>query len=57
MSDFRSGPHRKYVNPDTQYTASELRDCSGSCHVYTDATLSTILERRSSEHRVSDSEF
>jgi len=56
-SDFKPGPHKKFENPDTFYTVGELRDCTGACHVYTDATLSTIKKRRTGEHRVSDSEF
>jgi hypothetical protein len=56
-NDYESGPHEKHENPDVRYSVSELRDCSGSCHVYTDSTLSTIKDRRDGEHRVSDSEF
>ena len=56
-NDFERGPHKKYENPDTFYSVSELRDCSGSCHFYTDATLTTIKELRNGEHRVSDSNF
>jgi len=55
--DFKSGPHKKHENPDAQYSVSELRDCSGSCHIYTDSSLTTIKERRNREHRVSDGEF
>jgi hypothetical protein len=56
-SDYKPGPHKKYENPDTTYTPEELRDCSGSCHTYTDSTLTTIKERRSGEHRVGDGDF
>lgn len=50
--DFRPGPHKKWENPDTFYTVGELRNCSGSCHVYTDSTLTTIRSRRGGpEHR------
>lgn len=56
-SDFKPGPHKKHENPDQSYTAEELRDCAGSCHIYTDATLTTIKERRSGEHRVSSGDF
>lgn len=45
-NDFRSGPHKKHENPDVSYTVAELQDCTGSCHVYTDSTLSTIQELR-----------
>lgn len=56
-NDFRSGPHKKHENPDLSYTVSELRDCTGSCHIYEDATLTRIKETRTREHRVSDREF
>ena len=49
--DYETGPHTKYLN--TKYTVSELRDCAGSCHEYTDATLNTIRRTRNSEHRPS----
>jgi hypothetical protein len=56
--DFKTGPHKKYGSPTTlNYTVSELRDCTGSCHVYTNSSLTTIKERRNSEHRVSSGEF
>jgi len=56
-SNFRPDPHKKYENPDAFYTVEELRDCSGSCHIYTDATLTTIKQSRNGEHRVSDGSF
>jgi hypothetical protein len=56
-SDFKPGPHKKHENPDVTYTPEELRDCSGSCHTYTDSTLTTIKKRRSGEHRVGDGDF
>jgi hypothetical protein len=44
------GSHPKFGN--TKYTVSELRDCSGACHIYTDASLATIKTRRNGpEHR------
>lgn len=56
-NDFKQGPHKKYENPDTKYTVEELKDCSGSCHVYTDPTMSQIKDTRNREHRVSDGNF
>jgi hypothetical protein len=50
-NDFEPGEHRK-VRDGANYTAGELRDCSGACHVYTDSSLTTIESRRSGEHRV-----
>lgn len=56
-NDYEQGPHKKHENPDRKYTVQELRDCSGSCHVYTDATLTQIKETRNGEHRVGDKDF
>lgn len=55
--NFTPGPHKKYESPDTFYSVSELRDCSGACHLYTDSTLTVIKQLRPGEHRVSDSGF
>jgi hypothetical protein len=51
-SDYRPGEHKKVDSPQILYTVSELRDCTGACHEYTDATFTTIREARSGEHRV-----
>jgi hypothetical protein len=56
-NDFKQGPHKKYETPDTKYTVQELKDCTGSCHVYTDPTESQIEKTRNGEHRVSDGDF
>lgn len=56
-SRFKSGPHKKVESPLILYTVSELRDCSGSCHVYTDATLTVIKKARSGEHHSTDGGF
>lgn len=56
-SDYKTGPHKKHENPDRNYSVSELRDCSGSCHVYTDSSLTKIQKRRDREHRVGDGDF
>jgi hypothetical protein len=57
-TDFKQGPHKKYTTPATAYyTASELRDCSGACHVYTDSSMTTIKTRRSGEHRATSGGF
>ena len=53
-SDFKSGPHKKYENPDHRYSVGELRDCTGACHVYTNSSLTTIKKHRSGHHRVTD---
>ncbi|MCU7944768.1 MAG: hypothetical protein KZQ87_19035, partial [Candidatus Thiodiazotropha sp. (ex Cardiolucina cf. quadrata)] len=54
-NEYRTGPHDKYG--DVKYNVSELRDCAGACHEYTDSSMTTIRRRRSGEHRVSDGEF
>jgi hypothetical protein len=56
-NDYRSGPHRKYQNPDANYTVSELRDCAGACHIYTDSSMTTIATRRNSHHRTNSGGF
>jgi hypothetical protein len=50
--DYKPQLHPKFQRPMTvYYTVSELRDCTGACHIYADATMRTILTRRFSEHR------
>ncbi|MBW2294018.1 MAG: cytochrome c3 family protein [Deltaproteobacteria bacterium] len=51
--DYKTGPHKKHENPDAKYSVSELRDCSGSCHIYTDSSLTKIKDRRDRKHRPS----
>ncbi|WP_232432927.1 hypothetical protein [endosymbiont of Ridgeia piscesae] len=53
--DYESGPHKKYGN--TRYSVSELRDCSGACHVYSDSSMTKISKSRNREHRVSDRDW
>jgi hypothetical protein len=57
VNDYKSGSHKKYENPDANYTVSELRDCSGSCHIYTDSSMTTIKKSRNNEHSVNDGGF
>jgi hypothetical protein len=41
-----------------KYTVGELHDCTGACHVYTDATLGTLAKSRPGNyHRVGDAAF
>ncbi len=54
---FKTDPHTKTQNPKTFYTVSELKDCAGSCHVYSDATMTTIIKSRSGEHKASGGDF
>lgn len=55
--DFKPGPHKKTENPDRRYTVSELRDCSGACHIYADSSLSRIKKSRSGKHRSGNGDF
>jgi hypothetical protein len=50
-NDFKRDAHKKVDGPTIFYTVSELRDCTGACHQYTDATFSTIEKTRNGEHR------
>jgi hypothetical protein len=55
-SKYTPDPHTKFGN--TKYTVSELRNCSGACHVYTNSTLTTIQSRRAGpQHRVTARSF
>jgi hypothetical protein len=52
VSNYRPMAHPKFQRPMTvYYTAAELRDCTGSCHIYADSTQRTIVTRRFGEHR------
>jgi hypothetical protein len=55
--DFKMDEHKKVDSPTIYYTVGELKDCSGSCHLYKDATLSTISKTRTGEHRATDGSF
>lgn len=57
QNDFDAGEHTKVQSPQINYTAAELKDCSGACHVYTNSSLTTIAQRRSGEHRPNDGGF
>jgi hypothetical protein len=46
---YAAGSHRKYGS--VNYTVSELRDCAGACHEYTDSSMTTILRSRTGHHR------
>jgi hypothetical protein len=56
-NDFEADEHKKTDTPRTLYTVSELRDCAGACHTYTDATMTRIKETRNSHHRVNSGSF
>jgi len=57
-----AAPFRPTSHPKTaaglKYTLSELRDCTAACHVYSDATLGTVVKAvPANHHRVGDSAF
>ena len=55
--DFKPAAHPRTIKGVT-YTASELANCSGACHVYSDTTQSTITRSLPGpHHRVSDATF
>jgi hypothetical protein len=52
VSNYRPMAHQKFERPvAVYYTALELRDCTGACHLYTDNTQRTIKTRRAGQHR------
>jgi hypothetical protein len=55
--DFKAAAHPKTTG-GILYTSSELRDCAGACHVYSDASLKTIVKSRPGPyHRPSNVAF
>jgi hypothetical protein len=55
---YKPAAHLKFIAPHPMpYALPEVKDCSGACHVYTDATLRTIKERRASRHRAGGGGF
>jgi hypothetical protein len=55
--DFKADVHLKTV-AGQKYTATELRSCAGACHLYSDATQTTIVTLVPGPyHRVSDAAF
>ena len=56
-SDFKPGEHKKVASPQVLYTVSELRDCSGACHQYTDSTFTKISKTRTGQHRSTSGGF
>jgi hypothetical protein len=53
-NDFKQSEHKKYESPTTAYySAPDLRDCTGACHLYTNSSMTTVKESRSGKHRPS----
>jgi hypothetical protein len=55
--NFKADSHKKVDSPKVVYTVAELKDCTGSCHRYTDNTFTTIAQSRTSKHRSTDGGF
>jgi hypothetical protein len=54
--NYQPGPHTKYGN--VKYTAHELSNCAGACHVYSDETQKSIVKLRPGpQHQVSSGQF
>jgi hypothetical protein len=57
-NNYKSDPHLKIQNTNVRYTVAELKNCAGACHVYTDATMTTIARSRPGpQHRVNAGSF
>jgi hypothetical protein len=56
-SRFKPSAHKKVESPEIFYTVNELKNCSGSCHVYTNSTLTTIKKTRTGEHKSTSGDF
>jgi hypothetical protein len=55
--DFKPEAHPKTIKGPL-YTANELHDCSGACHVYSDTTSGGVVKSRPGPyHRVTDAAF
>jgi len=55
--DFKADAHPK-TSKGQLYSAGELADCTGACHVYSDSTRATITRSvRGPYHRVTDATF
>jgi hypothetical protein len=53
--DYLAPKHPKITAGRLNYTVGELANCSGACHVYSDATLTTIVKSQPGpRHRVTD---
>jgi hypothetical protein len=56
-AEFKPDGHDKTLG-GLKYTAAELKDCTGACHVYTDATRTRIATPRpGGHHKVTDGAF
>jgi hypothetical protein len=54
---YKPDGHEKTLN-GLKYSVSELQNCTGACHVYTDTNLTTIAKARpGGHHKVTDAAF
>ncbi|MFQ5478084.1 MAG: cytochrome C, partial [Candidatus Binatia bacterium] len=56
-NDYKQNEHKKVKSPRVLYSVSELRDCAGACHEYTDSSMTAISKRRSGKHQTSKGGF
>ena len=57
-AQFRAGSHVKTQSPNrVLYTVTELQNCNGACHEYTNSSFTTIKTARNSHHRPTDGGF
>ena len=56
-NQFSQDPHKKTESPTIFYNVGELKDCAGSCHIYTNSTFTTIKTSRNAHHRATDGGF
>jgi hypothetical protein len=56
-SRFNPAAHVKVATPRILYTITELRDCAGSCHEYTNPQLTAIKRPVVAKHHATDGAF
>jgi hypothetical protein len=55
--DYDQGEHKKVDSPRIYYTVGELKNCAGTCHEYTDSSMTTISDYENGEHKVNGGGF
>ena len=56
-NSFKPEAHQK-TTEGLSYNISELQNCAGACHIYTDAKLTTVAKARpAGHHKVTDGAF
>jgi hypothetical protein len=54
---FKAEAHPKVDSPKIPYTAAELKNCTGACHVYATPSLTAVKKSIPSRHRSTDGGF